>query len=232
MKKIYTLISGLLITSATFAQSLVPLNATSIVYGTSSDAQLQATIQIENTSANALDIGCERIELSVVSGSENNFCWGPLCYPSTTSISVLPETINPGDINTSFIGDYQPHHGTGITSIDYKFFDTNNITDFITVNIQYDTQTLGIDNPNANTNFLNVASRPGNSLIAVSYNVAGSSKGQLKIYNVLGNHVKSLSLSNNGTMVISTSGMAKGVYVFCLEANGKTVATKKFVVSK
>lgn len=232
MKKIYSLILALAITATSFAQSLVTSNVTSVVYGLSSDAQLQGFIQVQNTSANWLAVGCERIELSIAPGSENNFCWGPLCYPSATSISLMPDTILSGAINTTFIGDYQPHHTTGISSIDYKFFDVDNPTDVVTVNIQYDTQTLGIDNINSQSSFLNVASRPGNSLMAIAYNVAGNSNNQLKLYNLLGNSVKSFNLNKNGTMVVSTSGLSNGVYVFCLEANGKKVATKKVVVSK
>jgi hypothetical protein len=240
MKKIYLLISMLVVSNIVVSQSLTALNVSNVVYGLPTDAVVQSVLEIQNAGPNTIDVACERTEISLVSGSSNSFCWGILCYPATTSLSTIPQTIDPGVIDNTFRGDYVPNGANGISTIQYRFFDVNDpfhglgpdMSNSVTVSIDYDTQTVGIDNVNTKNTFLNVASNPGSSLIAVAYNVVGSSNNQLKVYNLLGNHVKSFNLNNNGTMVVSTSGLANGVYMFCLVASGKTLATKKFVVSK
>lgn len=241
MKKVYVLAMLMSVSFLGIAQTLVPLNVTTTVYGLPNDPQLaSALIDVQNTDVNDLDVGVERLEQYIVPGSANSFCWGILCYPATTSISLYPQNIPAGTIDNTFRGDYLPNGTTGISVINYKFYDVNDpfsgtgpdMSNSVTVTINYDTQTLGIDNINSQSSFLNVASRPGNSLMAIAYNVAGNSNNQLKLYNLLGNSVKSFNLNKNGTMVVSTSGLSNGVYVFCLEANGKKVATKKVVVSK
>ena len=232
MKKIYLLISMLVASNVVVSQNLTAINVSNTVYGLPTDAVVQSVLEIQNIGTSSIDVACERTEISLINGSSNSFCWGILCYPTTTSLSTVPSTIDPGLIDNTFRGDYVPNGADGISTINYNFFDVNDPADAVSVTINYDTQTVGIDNINAKNNFLNVSSRPGNSLIAVAYNVVGSTSNQLKVYNLLGNNVKNFNINKNGTMVVSTAGLSNGVYVFCLESNGKKVATKKFVVSK
>lgn len=93
------------------------------VYSSNPSAEtLESHIKVWNSGTTGLDVYVRRINNTVVAGSTNSFCFGINCYPPSTDTSTDVTHIDPGTINTSFLGDYYPG-GRGISSVTYEFFD-------------------------------------------------------------------------------------------------------------
>ena len=102
MKKF--LISFLLLTvNLLYSQSLV-VSGDSIVYGNSSDFQLESHLQVVNTSNDTAVVYCEKNVILQNPPGINNFCWGGTCYRETTMVSIKVDSIPPGDKRDGFGG--------------------------------------------------------------------------------------------------------------------------------
>ncbi|MBK7213286.1 MAG: T9SS type A sorting domain-containing protein [Bacteroidales bacterium] len=84
---------------------------------------LEAHLKVENTGDTDLDVFLRRVNNNVVSTSTNSFCFGVNCYPPNVDTSQDVTRIQVGNINSSFLGDYYPNGGRGISSVTYEFYD-------------------------------------------------------------------------------------------------------------
>lgn len=232
MKKLFTLIALAAFTYSANAQnSLQAQGVTTTIYGAGCDPILSTGFDIYNSSNNTLDVKLQLDEVSMVAGSTSSFCWGALCYGVGTYLSPLPATIPGTSLESSFVSDYYPACGVGISTLDYTFFDMNNVPDAITVRIYYDTQSTGIGELTAN-NFLNVGYSANSNLIAVTYNLKDKTGAQIRMYDMLGNTIKMFPVNRtNGNLVISTADFPSGVYFISLLSKNKSLLNKKFVVN-
>ncbi len=231
MKKLFTLITSVVFAYSVNAQSLVPQGVTTTIYGSASASMLSTGFDVYNSSNNTIDVKLQLDEVSMVAGAQSSFCWGALCYGVGTYLSPLPATIPGTSIESSFVSDYYPNNGVGISTLDYIFFDMNNVNDQVTVRIYYDTQGTGLENPSG-SNYLTVANSGQGGLIAISYNLKNVASGEICMIDMLGNVVKKFPVrSNSGNIIISSSTFASGVYFVSLTGNGKSLANKKIVVN-
>lgn len=238
MKKTLLAIFAAFSISGAIAQTttLQVQNAPATVYGGyNQPLPLAATFPVVNTGSQPLDVKVARKVISEVMGSENNFCWGPTCYPPFTSVSIDQVIINAGATNTSFIGDYVPNGMSGVTTIRYSFFTANN-PDSVHVIVRYDaTAALLSNRKELNSNVVSIGlpkPNPANDLTSIDFNLPANSKNnKLRIFNAIGGLVKEVSLTQKqGTAIITTSNLANGVYFYTLQVDGRSVETKKLIV--
>ena len=131
MKKFLISFLFLLTANLLYSQSLV-VTGDAIVYGDSSDFQVESHLQVMNNSNNTVIVYCQKNEIlmDTIGTSDlpqptnptSNFCWGGTCYPSTTIFSTEADTILPGEKNTEFVGDYQPWGHPTIAQVEYCFY--------------------------------------------------------------------------------------------------------------
>src|SRR5436853_6118033 len=146
MKKIFTLFFiSLLVAGHTNAQSLVANNVIYTTYGSAADLLLQTQFEVMNTSSNSMDVLLHRYDINVVPGSTNNFCWGPNCYGPGTYLSPQASTIAAGATDITFRGDYSPNGFPGVSTVAYCFFDANNPSDSVCVQLNYDASQTGVN---------------------------------------------------------------------------------------
>ena len=210
-------------------------NAPTTVYGGyTQQLPLAVTFPVVNTGTQPLDVKVARKVISEVMGSENNFCWGPTCYPPFTSVSIDQVIINAGASNTSFIGDYIPNGMSGVTTVRYSFFTPNN-TDSVHVTVRYDATAAVMGTRKDLNNFTSISApkpNPANELTKIDFNLPANSKNnKLRIFNAIGGLVKEVALTQKeGTAIITTSNLANGVYFYTLQVDGRSVETKKLIV--
>ena len=224
MNKIFTLISVLTLSAllATAQNSLQSQYPTTTVLGLPSDQYLSTTCQIYNVSANSLDVMLERTDISVLPGTENTFCWGLNCYPPQVTLSPNPATIAGGATESSFVGDFYPYGTAGLNTVQYRFFDSNNSNDAVTIVVNYDTSPLGIHSASAASNSLNVGYNPNGNLMAISYNLKNLQSAHINIIDMLGKTLKTFPVnSTSGNIIFSTEGMSSGVYFVSLVSANK-----------
>jgi len=195
------------------------------------NAEITSYCFVHNNSANALTLLVKKVEISLVSGTENTFCWG-LCYPPGTYISPNPEVI--GGLRTDsvdFSGHYTPHNLDGVSVIRYVFFDQSNPNDSVCFNVHYDSHPLGISNLISRNMLSSAYPNPANNTVTFNYSVNSLNSGSVIIRNLLGSEVKQSALPNAaGKLSIFIGDLPEGVYFYSLNVDGANLSTHKLIV--
>ena len=120
-------------------------NSTVVFNGLPTDDLVSSYVFVTNISSTAKDVRVKKVEIDLVEGSANTFCWG-LCYSPNVYVSEDTQNIQPGGTNYSdFVGDYMPQSYPGVSTIRYVFFDDHNPSDTVCFNVEYRTYPLGIE---------------------------------------------------------------------------------------
>lgn len=190
-----------------------------------------AYIFVTNISENPLWVRVKKVELDILPGTLNTFCWG-LCYAPVVFLS--PDSINilPGHTDSiDFSGHYTPNSLKGVSSLRYVFFNCADHNDSVSLTIKFSAFPLGIENPGPATTLSNAFPNPANSVVKFNYNGVNEPGSVLVIKNVLGSVVKEIALDNGtGKAIVGVSDLNEGIYFYSLLVNNKPVLTKKMIV--
>jgi hypothetical protein len=221
----------------TYSQSLqlsdsagaIANNATILKFGSPSAEEIVSYVFVKNTTSNPMAVKVKKVEVMALHGTSNVFCWG-LCYSPEVFVSPDSIVIGAGVTNTAdFSGHYIPTEVVGISTIRYVFFDINNPSDTVCVNINFSTYPQGI-NTLSNISLSNAYPNPANNTVSFSCSVPQDSDAKLIIRNILGSVVKEVGIFNAGKISINTSELADGVYFYTFILNGNSQVTKKLVI--
>ena len=129
----------LVITQISFvaAQSLVITGDNSVL---NSDICLttHSNLTVKNVSNKEHDIICEKNVISEPAGMSNYFCWGGLCYGSSTIVSSAFLTLQAGQADAvSFGGYFDAYCDQGIGIVEYCFYPDSDINDKSCFTITY-----------------------------------------------------------------------------------------------
>ncbi len=230
-------IAFIFLTGYTYAQNLVlshdgePLepNAEIEVEGLATDPEIIVELDVTNNGSSSVDVLCQRYELDMVPGSMSAICWGGLCYPPNTSLSPLATTIGPGvTIENDFSGHYYPQMNTGISTIAYTFFDQANPNDSVMVTVMYNGLTVGIGENSA----MEIKTYPNPADESLKVDLQGNASGQevtVKLISASGTLVHEATTSGS-SLLINTSELAEGIYMYHAFSGGRLIAADKVVV--
>ncbi len=229
MKKI--LLTPLFILSAaTFviAQSLSLPNDSIYISGTVNDNLLVATSTVTNTTSGMVKVRVRRTVQSVVSGTQNYFCWS-VCHGPSVSEDPDYLEINAGATRSDFYADYLPQGQSGQSVIFYTFFNHDTPSDSVRLKVVFDVAPTGIANVETKNNFI-VYPNPANDIIRVKY--AFDTNADLTIYDITGKMVIRESLiAGQSDYTFSIADLRSGVYFYSLN-NGKEIISMKKLIKK
>lgn len=194
--------------------------------------EIESFIFVKNNSANTMSVKVKKVELSLIRGTLNYFCWG-LCYQNTVYVSPDSVNIRSGETNKlDFSGHYTCQDSIGVSTIRYVFFDKDHPSDTACVNIQYDARPLGIGNLlSGNNNSITAYPNPADNFTNVIYNMTERTSASVVIRNILGAVVKEIFLNDReGKISVNTSDLGDGIYFYSLVENGFSKSTRKLVV--
>ena len=238
---------SLAICSAVSAQDFVDLKfdgnlvngQTVTVYAPASTVTMEKDIVTHLNGTVARWTNVKRYELSVVSGTQDYFCWG-LCYLPQNA-GALPLWISQDSVNLAPGADDPHHHAyyspvghVGVSSYRYVWYASANHNDSAFVDIVFDTQHVGVEENTAIDHRFDVFPNPSNSgAMSFSFDqLRGSGSEALIIYNALGERVVSRSiLSAQRSVMLADGELSSGVWFAVLEVNGRPVATRRLVVT-
>ncbi len=208
---------------------------TSTLVEFSSDVQvslLEKQLKVVNNTDETVELYVRRIINEEVSGSENSFCFGETCYPSSTDTSVNALFLSPGVADASFRADYMPNGNAGKTSITYEFFNLAKGREEIreSVTVIYNISGVGIEE---NTMAIGrMYPNPASSSVTVEYKLKpGTASAELVLRNTTGQTLSRIQLDRYaGEEKLDISWLASGVYTFSLIDDNKVVSNKKLVV--
>ncbi len=242
MKKVllFSILSYFTVLTA-FAQSLELSNAygkmndgdTIVLFNTNATASFAVGVTVKNTSGSDIDVKVKKTELSLISGSENYFCWVS-CYLANTYVSPTGITLKPGRDTSVFTGDYNSMGNAGASYIRYTFFDSKTPSDSITFVAKYIAGSgVGIENTQAKAQVSNIYPNPARNTVSLNYDLNGAQHAQFEIYNILGSLVKTIEIDEtSGLLNIDVTDLNNGVYFYSFIVNDKVITSKKLVIQR
>jgi hypothetical protein len=239
MKKFILFLTATTLFSFASAQSFMILDtlgnditsATVNVYGNETDlASVKANVV--NINSIGLNVKVKRIENSLVSGTDNYFCW-TLCYGPGTNQSPTAEYVAADDTIKKFIGDLSPNGYTGTSTVTYVFFDNANTNDSAFFTVNYIIYPTGLKNINSSACQVSAYPNPVSSDLKLQYKINTTDGSKIVIYNMLGVVVKSIDLTAiEGKINLVVSDLKQGVYFYSLYSEGKNIITRKLTVTR
>ena len=227
MRKI--ILSIIVITQISFvvAQSLVITGDNSV---SSSDICLttHSYLTVKNVSNKNHDIVCEKNVISEPSGMSNYFCWGGLCYGSSTIISSNFLTLQAGQGDAvSFGGYFDAYCDQGVGIVEYCFYPVTDTIDRTCFTVTYNGTSTSISEYSLATNVGDFYPNPTNDIVYFNYR---GDLASLKLIDILGNNVKEILISQKGVQKLDLSDMNKGIYFGNLIVNNEVVSIKKLII--
>lgn len=249
MKKTTTLFLNVLIAFMLFslqmeAQSLQVLDTLGVNVSsthqyiscdTSSSTLCIIYFDVKNISANTLStVKVKKIEMQLVTGSKNTFCFAGQCYLASTYTSPLSVSIEPNGINETFDGQYKPKGHPGESIIKYVFFDVNNTTDTAFVIVHYNATATGIAPYENNVAVISEPyPNPASTQTSFNYSIPANSSAVFVLSDITGNKIKEIPIYNNsGVFEVPTNDLSNGLYFYSFYIDGKMQKTKKLIIKK
>ncbi|MFC2101638.1 T9SS type A sorting domain-containing protein [Bacteroidota bacterium] len=239
MKKLVLLISLLTIAGFLgYSQSLsliydgnaIPNDGQVVYTGEPSSSLIVAYMGVTNNSGATLSVMCKKVEIFLVAGSQNTFCWDN-CYPPNVYVSLGSNEITPGETNTLFTGDYEPLGNAGQSIIRYVYYDVNNPNDSVCFQALFNAYPLGLEDRAEAASLSAAYPNPASSQASFNYSVEEGASAYILVRNVLGATVKEIQVTGSGVARISTLDLSEGVYFYSMVVNGQTQSTRKLIVS-
>lgn len=202
------------------------------------DEELDVHWDVVNSSDQEMTFRARRIVGEEVEGSENRFCWGPICYGSETDESsttdALLVVLGPGETETTFSGYYNHNGNAGCTEVTYCFFDHNNVTDETchSVTFAVDCEVSVHDVAALEGTLSQISPNPLRGVGSFSYQMSSkSSNSYVVVYNMVGETIKEINLNNPaGLVYINADEFESGVYFYSLVSNNEVLSTKKMII--
>lgn len=188
-------------------------------------------IEVTNTSDRAVNIICEREDISVVPETINFFCWG-LCFSPTIFIS--PAYTLEGGASTEFSGHYMAMELSGTTTVRYSFYEESNTAEKFVITINYSYSGVSVADFNDTKIFSNAYPSPAKDQVNFKYDMPSSvNSAKIVLFNMMGQEVKSQDIMGHfGTLTLSVSDLSEGIYFYSLVINNNTQKTSKLVISR
>ena len=194
-------------------------------------------IIVKNITSNPIDVRCQKNIIDTAAGTQNYFCWGTSCWPSSTYVSPDPagiRTIPAGFADsTNFTGYYdaafsgQPSQARAV--VEYCFYPLGNISDSTCLTIHFNDSGPSSINDISKIGLNDFYPNPSNGKTSINYKAEKNS--QFHLIDILGNKIKTFDLDYSGTLDIITEEFGSGIYFGNLVVNKRLVEVKKLVIN-
>ena len=186
-----------------------------------------------NTSSDA-NIKVARNEILIMEGSVNYFCWG-VCYTPSIDTSGMFLTIPAGgqSAEEDFSGHYEINGTTGVSMIEYTFYDMDSKTQMVKIVLKPDPNTVTIgEYAPINVKFSDVYPNPATNFVSIDFDIPLEvNEASITIVNLFGSVVKEQKIDTRGNnMKLDIVDLKEGVYFYSLNINGEIYCTKKLII--
>lgn len=201
---------------------------TFLISGVATSTDTVIPLLVKNFSSSAMQVRVKRTIMSIVSNSENYFCWNECFLPNQDNSGNL--AISSSETVDDFTCHFNSNGNSGISNFLFQFINSDN-TDTAWVYIKFDMSTE-VPKVYANSNFISAPfPSPANTYVSYKYSIKASSKGYVSIHNILGEEVKRVEVLSSGTLKINTSDMIQGVYICNFVVDNKIIRSGRIVVN-
>jgi len=198
--------------------------------------------KIKNVSSSSKKVCIKKIILNNAGGSGahnmyycfNLNCYTPFVYYSYATIAAGSALPSGSGLDYGLRAEFDANMYVANSVVRYSIYDSLNHADSLNITISYNVSGVsGIKN-NTNVFVSNVAPNPATNVVNFTYELgSANTDASIKIYNTLGNLVKTISLNpalKNTQVDVST--LEEGFYFYSVVANGKAISTKRLVIAR
>jgi hypothetical protein len=234
MKKSYLLLmifASFRLTS--ISQNISSSNYPDTIVGKYTEGIIEEHLIITNTGSASMSMHVYRNTIDMPGNTVNYYCWGPNCFPPTTSLSTDPVFLGSGKSDSSFVAYLEPNQEEGITLVEFSFFDELGSGDSLKLNLVFKTvpPPISVWELEKQNNLNSIYPNPAKDLAFMRYDVSSNVNANLEIYDLVGKKVKSLNLaSGSNNLLFSVNEFESGIYLCNLVIDGKIIDTEKLVV--
>jgi hypothetical protein len=212
-------------------------NDTLVVVGAPDEDILKARIFLHNNHNSDLQVWVRKIEDDLLPGTYASFCWNNFCFTPDVFEVENPLTLGSGQTSgdDDFYGEYRPQGQSGTSYVTFEFFSRNSVFETVSITVKYTTQaasspffgagqaTLSAPSPNPASNFANF-----------SYEIPfGASQATMVVRDLTGRVVLEVPLNvDDNRFQLNTSGLSNGIFLYSLVVDGKTVTTRRLMVTR
>lgn len=191
---------------------------------------------VTNISESPITVKVRKINMQLNDpGATTWFCNDQNCYAPTTTLSVAFSIPSQGHFDLS--ADYNPNNMTGVTQVRYTIIDQANPADSSWLIIVYNAANgpAGVNNISlVKPTVSNPAPNPAAFTFSMNYKLGSVQPvdAHMVIFNMLGEQVMEQPVyESEGTVKMDVSTLGAGVYFCSLVSDGKTLASRRLVVS-
>ncbi len=245
MKKILTTLIIISAATYSFGQSLrlynggIDITNDTLIVNITSNALFENDIDIHNITSSAVTYHIRRTVLNppLGNGCDVYFCAGASCYaPSTNTVYDEPGVGTTLAGMTNLIGaqGLVAHFDVGQSCCDtYVKYQTYFAQDTATVTVHYSCSNGINDIAKASGVISTAYPNPSNSTVSIKYILNEfAQNGKITFYDMLGKTVKEVELiDKQGTAKINVTDLNSGIYFYSFLIDGKTISTRKLVIS-
>lgn len=200
----------------------------------SPDTVIYVAIKIHNKSTSTIDVKVRKQDILMLSGTMDTYCLSNQCYGGEIPVSPDSVQILPGGYDTTFKGEYYPLGVTGVSTIRYTFFNTQDTDDTITVTVRYSGSASVAKTNISPTEISNAYPNPASDVIYFDYNNSESTlNSYIIIRDFAGRIVREVVIpQHEGVLEIDLTDIETGVYFYSLMQNNLMLLTKKLIVKR
>ncbi|TVR42459.1 MAG: T9SS C-terminal target domain-containing protein [Bacteroidia bacterium] len=211
---------------------------TLFVHGDAHANLIKGEVFFHNDSDDDMQVMVRKIEIDILEGTNNAFCWANYCFTPDVYETTDPIILGPGETSsaTDFYAEYYPQGQVGISIIDYEFFSRNEGFEEVIVTVVFETEdTTNIPFiSDENQPRVSIYPNPASSVVVLSHNlddVSGHSK--LVIYDISGILVERFPIDlRNNSFTFDISNYPDGLYLYRLENDTGQIYSGKLVIRK
>jgi hypothetical protein len=211
-----------------------PHGGTITMAGDPYEDELIVHMVVKNIAGQPADVFCRKIEIDVIGGTSNYYCWNA-CFAPFIYLSPISINLQPGESTEEFSGHYQPFVNAGITQMIYSFFDAANPNDSTYFYVNYFASSVGINETiSTSPKVSNAYPNPASTQVSFDYNMpSGVSSASINIHNLLGVKVKEVSLYGfSGKATIDLMDLKEGIYFYSIQIDNQVTETKRLIISR
>ena len=203
------------------------------------DPTVTLEFPVTNTSGSSHSTRVHKNVLANPVGQDIYFCFGSNCYTPTTfytpgaPVMTAGQTFPTGGGTYGLRTDFDANGVLGQSIVRYTVYDSLNQGDSVNVTIVYNVTPNGIKNNTNNIFVSNAVPNPASNSVNFNYDLNGNTNATVKIYNSLGNLVKTITLApNSKNTQADISALEEGFYFYSIISDGKAISTRRLVIAR
>lgn len=190
-----------------------------------------------NMSDSAITYKVKKTQVQMTATSTAWFCVYHNSDPNDQqSQCYIPTTFNSGDFVTDtgahnlLLADFAAGANTGISIVQYKFYDKNNTSDSSVITLIYNVTPVGVQETQG-ASITRMYPNPADENTVIQLNNTTSQSSTIQISDVTGRIVYTQSVNaTNGSLVVPCSEWGKGIYMVSVISEDRITSVQRLIV--